>query len=129
MGKHKSVVCQFCYRVMRSDYLKTHIMKRHQKRGEIKNLDKMRLAQKLINGGDEYTMKKLFGEKIHRNIIKHAVHEANIPIRYQESYEIYMKEKKTDESGINSNQSEMFEDNRELSKIYELLQRMTNKNV
>ena len=38
MGKIKSVVCQFCYRVMRSDYLKTHIMKRHQKRLDTETL-------------------------------------------------------------------------------------------
>ena len=69
------------------------------------------------------------GEKIHRNVTKYAVHEANIPIKYQKPFEIYMKENKTDESGTNSNQSEMFEDNWELLKIYELLQRMTNKNV
>ena len=129
MGKNKSVVCQKCYRVMRGDVLKRH-MKIHQKSGDTtQNVDKKIIIQKLIKAGDEYTIKKLLGEKIHRNVIKYAVHEANIPIRYQESYEIYMKEKKTDESGINSNQSEMFEDNWELSKIYELLQRMTNKNV
>ena len=129
MGRNKSVVCEKCYRVMRSDHLKRHT-KVHQKRGETtQNVDKKIIIQKLIKAGDEYTIKRLLGEKIHRNIIKHAVHEANIPIEYQESYEIYMKEKKTDESGINSNQSEMFEDNWELSKIYELLQRMTNKNV
>ena len=68
-------------------------------------------------------------EKIHRNVIKYAVHEGNIPIEYQDSFKIYMKENKTDESGTNSNQSEMFEDNTEVLKIYKLLQRMKNKSV
>ena len=133
-SKHDKIkeICIHCEKSFsEKSNLSKHVRKFHPKivQDQNKNLDKMRLAQKLINGDDEYTMKKLFGEKIHRNIIKHAVHEANIPIRYQESYEIYMKEKKSDDSGINSNQSEMFEDNRELSKIYDLLQRMTNKNV
>ena len=106
---------------MRTDNLKRHT-KVHQKRGETtQNVDKKIIIQKLINAGDEYTIKKLLGEKIHRNVIKYAVHEANIPIEYKESFEIYMKENKdyqTDESnfGTNSNQSEtnLLEDNTEV---------------
>ena len=86
---------------MRSDYLKTHT-KVHQKRGETKkNVDKKRMIQKLIKASDEYTIKKLLGEKIHRNVIKYAIHEANIPIEYQEPFKINKKENKTDESGTN----------------------------
>ena len=129
MGRNKTVLCQICYHVMRSDHLKRHT-KVHQKRGETtKNVDKKRIIQKLIKASDEYTIKILLGEKIHRNVIKYAVHEGNIPIEYQDSFKIYMMEKKTDEFSTNSNQSKMFEDNTEVLKIYKLLQRMKNKSV
>ena len=56
MGRNKTVLCQICYHVMRSDYLKTHT-KVHQKRGETKkNVDKKRMIQKLIKASDEYTI-------------------------------------------------------------------------
>ena len=51
MGKHKSVVCEKCYRVMRSDYLKIHIMNRHQKRLDTETLHTSNISsiRSLIN--------------------------------------------------------------------------------
>ena len=51
MGRNKSVACEKCYCVMRSDYLTTHIMKRHQKRLDTETLDTSNISsiRPLIN--------------------------------------------------------------------------------
>ena len=94
------------------------------------------IIQKLIKNDEEYREKIKLGEMIHKNVIKYAIHEASIPIEYQEPLEIYMKQNKdcqTNESNIvtNSNQSEtiLLEDSTEVLKIYKLLQRMKNKSM
>ena len=104
------------------------------KKPEISNMKV--IIQKLIKNDEEYREKIKLGEMIHKNVIKYAIHEASIPIEYQEPLEIYMKQNKdyqTNESNIVtiSNQSEtiFLEDSTEVLKIYKLLQRMKNKNV
>ena len=142
MWKRKQVSCENCFKIMRSDNLKRH-KKVHQKSGDTTNLDKKGIIQWLIKNEEEYAEKFKLGEMIYKNVIEYGIQEASIPIEYQEPLEIYMKGNKTDESGINSNQSEitLLEDTllgdtilkdttaATVLKIYKLLQRMTNKNV
>ena len=64
MGRNKSVVCQKCYRVMHSDYLKTHIMKRHQKRLDTETLHTSNIS----------SIKSLINKDIDSNIDDKLIH-------------------------------------------------------
>ena len=95
MGKHKSVVCKTCFRVMRSDVLNRH-MKLHDKHNKVEplpsvtptyvspssgssfykltNIDKEMILKKMLKDDREYKKKMKIGEQIYEfYILEHHV--------------------------------------------------------
>ena len=110
MGKHKSVVCKTCFRVMRSDVLNRH-MKLHDKHNKVEplpsvtpnyvspssgssfykltNIDKEMLLKKLLKDDREYKKKLTIGEQIYEFVREYNIDEESISKELREPLEIY----------------------------------------
>ena len=119
MGKHKSVVCKTCYRVMRSDVLNRH-MKLHVKYVVVEPLpsiasslsyesnesiqsaatikpntsfDEEVLLKKMLQCEREYKDKMEMGGKMYEFVKEYDIDEKSIPKEMREPLEIYKEQK------------------------------------
>ena len=122
MGNHKKVMCNVCYREMRSDVLKRH-MKQHSKKNEsvpatnilvtnniynnppsvstsdpIKRLNEKskinieELENSIVNDDHEYEQKFELGKAIHEIVIRRGVRQQSLRPECKEALDLYMKE-------------------------------------
>ena len=118
MGKHKSVVCKACYRVMRRDVLNRH-MKLHDKHVEVEplpsitsttippvaassdsfykstSMDEEELLKKMLKGDREYKEKMEMGKKMYQFVKEYDIDEKSISKEMREPLEIYKEQKQT----------------------------------
>ena len=115
MGKHKSVVCKTCFRVMRSDVLNRH-MKLHDKHNKVEplpsvtpnyvspssgssfykltNIDKEMILKKMLKDDREYKKKLTIGEQIYEFVREYKIDEESISKELREPLEIYKEHTK-----------------------------------
>ena len=128
MGRHRRVVCEKCYRSMRSDHIARH-MRKHEKYGEAGSLygsvnsiassttslndfssvsgipvykpsssDKEVLIKTLLKDDTEYKEKMELGKTIYEQVKEYNINEESIRKEYKEPLELYMKQKRNIDS-------------------------------
>ena len=98
MGKHKQVLCNVCYKEMRSDNLTRH-MKVHEtndetkrKHGEMEEEKAEALKKYLIKKTNEYKEEKIaLGKRVYRILAQGVGSEESLPEELKDALDIYLK--------------------------------------
>ena len=90
MGNHKKVMCNVCYREMRSDNLKRH-MKQHSNRNEKSKISKEELRNTILNDAHEYEQKLELGKTIYEMVGEGVVAYQALTGDMKEQVDFYIK--------------------------------------
>ena len=90
MGRNKKVMCNVCYREMRSDVLKRH-MKQHSNKNEKSKINKEELRKHLIKVGNEYQKKLELGKEIYEMLNEGVVSYQPLTWDMKEAVDLYIE--------------------------------------
>ena len=92
MGNNKKVMCNVCYREMRSDVLKRH-MKQHSNKNEKNKINKEELRKTIQNNNHEHKHKLELGRAIHKIVINdEEIYQQSLIPEHKEALDLYMNE-------------------------------------
>ena len=69
-GKNATKTCNICFKTMRGDYLKMHMLKHEKERNSESNIDKIKIGKHLAKTCD-ICFKTMRGDHLKRHILKH----------------------------------------------------------